>query len=309
MVRSLGEASRRKANDPFYGRMPKGGKGIVISAPITIEPDGSISARSEIDERELRRAVLFWDRIVFPSKNIIEFSEGPEIEYLMKAGILKRPKAQSTNSLGSAGHLFAEAHINAFLKLEALEPGAWSMSEGPSSFMLNQTSFTEGRGALAELYRAIPVPEKDVPLEDLLNFKLARRDEIVSLSLEIDSLFSRVSSSNDSVFELNRAVRKIDLRCADMIRVSRESHLKFTLSDLKVSFSAEIDSGNLIQNGVIGALAGLQFGMPISGAMVGGITSSLRVKVGMGATLERRKHNHTALNPYRFVWSLHKEAI
>lgn len=160
------------------------------------------------------------------------------------------------------------------------------------------------------MHRAIPLPERDVPLEDLLNFKEKRRDEIKSLTLELDGLFSRIINSADSDFELNRAIAEIDQKCSDVIIVGKESGVKFSLSDFSYGVSLEVNSTDLLTAGAAGAIMGSTFGLPLVGGAIGVAASTLKFKVSLGGKLQRSTEaNKLALSPYRVISSLINEPI
>ena len=307
----MGEAKRRKEKDPFYGRQPKAGKGIVVSPKITIDQKGGIFGNSFVDPVELRRAVLFWDRINKPSNNIIHFGLSGDEQFLNQCGVLKEKKIRADNISGRGGLIYARLHLEAFAQLEASEPGLWCMSEGESSFNLQaQGIYKQRRGALVELHRAIPLPKEDVPLADLLEFKERRRDEIKSLTLELDGLFSRISNGEDFDFELQRSISEIDQKCTDIIAVGRESNIRFSLSDFTFGVSLEFNSSNLLRDTAIGGLIGNTFGLPIVGGVIGAAASTISFKTGIGGKLERSNRNEKlALSPYRVVSRLINEPI
>ena len=90
----MGEAKRRKQSDPNFGRVPRQAvnRGLVVSPPIEIQ-DNSLFAKSwNLDPQELRFALLFWDRLVWPSSRTVHFPSGPDELFLEDAGILSRPK-------------------------------------------------------------------------------------------------------------------------------------------------------------------------------------------------------------------------
>lgn len=309
-VKIVGEAKRRKDLDPFYGKIPKVGKGIVVSPAVSIGANGSFTMLGGVDPVELRRAVLFWDRINRPTNNLIHIELSPDEKFLNECGILAEKNVRADFS-GMIGHGYAESHLGAFSALEAEEPGLWTLSEGPNSFNLEaDATFREGRGALVELHRAIPLPERDVPLEDLLNFKEKRRDEIKNLTLELDGLFSRIINSADSDFELNRAISEIDQKCSDVIIVGRESGIKFSLSDFSYGVSLEVNSTNLLTTGAAGFLFGSTIGLPLVGGAIGAAASTLKLNLSLGGKLQRStKASELALSPYRVVSSLIDEPI
>lgn len=155
-----------------------------------------------------------------------------------------------------------------------------------------------------ELYRSIPLPEADVPLEALLEFKEKRLDELRHLVLTIDQFYSDLLKAEDQVFELKRLSREIDFRCTDLIKVSKESGLKFRLSDLGVNFSGDIDLAKVLA-GALGLGFVTQSGL---GALVGG-TVGLGLKVGYGFSLGTTRDEKLKTSPFRFVASLHNEPI
>lgn len=308
----MGEAKRRKKVDPFYGKVPKAGKGIVVSPPITIGADGSLDLQGGgIDPVELRRAVLFWDRINKPKNNFISFGQSADEKFLAECGLLQEIDVRMSAASGRAGQIYAQLHLAAFSELEGREPGIWSMSEGETSFNLQAgEGFASGRGALVELHRAIPLPTGDVPLEDLLNFKETRRDELLRLTLEIDSLFSRITNAEDFEFELQRAIREIDQRCSDVIKVGKESNVSFSLSNFTYGVSMELNSTNLLVSGAAGAVMGTTIGLPVVGATIGAASSVIKFNVGLGGQLERsKKSRELALSPYRVVSRIINEPI
>lgn len=303
----MGEAKRRKERDPFYGKVPKQGKGIVISNPMEINASGGLHVKTtELEPIELRRAVLFWDRIEWPQSRLINISgSGAEVDYLTACGMMSRP--MSTISGGDMT-AFAKGHIQRFVDNERMEPGLWALSEGPSSFVFDQPNFNAGRAPLVELYRAIPLPDADVPLEAVLEFKQKRLDEVRHLSLEIDGFYSNLLKSEDQAFELQRLTSELEKRCVDIIRVAKESGLKFRLSDYGINFSGDVDVTKVLGGVIAGAALGTPVGLAQLGAIVGG-ACGLSIKIGGGFTLGRGNQDKLATSPFRFVASVHNEMI
>jgi hypothetical protein len=304
-------AKGRHETDPFLSMRPILRKGIVISSPITISQDGSLSLMGGMDPLELRRGVLFWDRIKKPQNNIFYYEPSEDEKFLASCGIFEELELRVNSVSGLIGFIYAHLHMSAFYELEKREPGLWAMSEGENSFNLKGGGvFSDARGALVELHRAIPLPTQDVPLAELLNFKEKRRDEIVLLTMELDGLFSRVIKAEDSQFELGRAVREIDQRCRDIVAVGKEANISFSLSDFNYGISLEFNSANLLSGGALGAIMGSSFGLPMVGAAIGAGVSTIKFSVGLGGRLERSKKSaELALSPYRVVSRLVNEPI
>ena len=63
------------------------------------------------------------------------------------------------------------------------------MAGEPEGLAFSQIEFRQARGALVELHNAIPVPDLNTPLEEILEFKFRRNDELNRLRLEMDNFF------------------------------------------------------------------------------------------------------------------------
>jgi hypothetical protein len=219
----MGEAKRRASHDPTYGRSPHRGRGLVISSPITI--DGStVTVRSgQLDSQELRFALLFWETLAWPLWRVLHVVGDPDASFLEAAEILRRPEYKFS---GAFENVIPAIQIRAFLDLDQQEPGRWALAQGLNSVLIKGLSLEAGRGAMVELYRAIPVPTREVPLNDILEFRVKRRDELVALRDEIDSLFVAISSANDKTLELQRHVARIDrIALIHCERLEREGSL------------------------------------------------------------------------------------
>ncbi|MCD7111598.1 hypothetical protein LRX75_21405 [Rhizobium sp. DKSPLA3] len=85
----MGEAKRRKASDANYGNPIRG---LIVSPPIDINKSRIYIKSHQIDRQELKAALLFFDKLVWPSSRAVHFGSGPEEEFLEAEGILARPE-------------------------------------------------------------------------------------------------------------------------------------------------------------------------------------------------------------------------
>ncbi|MBP0483979.1 DUF6236 family protein [Sagittula salina] len=321
----MGEAKHRKAIDPYYGKKPKYGRGILLSPPMVYDGKKVVLQSSSIDPGELRRSALFWDRLVWPDSAIISTGSNIDEEFLKAEGLLTRPRptrynqeaglggALSLTRLVSASDitvesrqvgLFVQQHVEEFLDLERAEPGQWTMAQGEGSLVMENEKFVKGRGQLVKLSRAIPLPDPGYPLQDLLEFKEKRQSEIIGLTHELDKFFSQVASAKDGDFELARLLRVVDRQCCDMIKVAKESKRRFRLGDL--SFSLSLDSfESAVKRVAAWEAAGIvATGLPIVGGVLGGATSLVSISRGIGAREITARDN-----PFRVVGTIHKELV
>lgn len=294
----MGEAKRRAANDSLYGKTPKSGRGLIISCPMEIKQGKLNLISSALDPQELRFSLLFWDKLVWPVNRAFYIEGGIEEEFLQSAGVLTRPEYSVS---GPVDQGLLSTYFAAFHDHERKEPGRWALAQGSNSLLIRGAPVVPGRGSLVDLHRAIPVPERDVPLDDILLFKEKRRDELIVLRTELDRFYEVVENSTDKPHAIASAVDVIDLACADVLKVSKEAGFPFSLSSLKLSFNADLKA---IGSAAAGYLLGAQ--LPTVEGVLGTVSAASTIGIGTdlfytAATLKK--------NPYRYVASFHERVF
>jgi hypothetical protein len=297
----MGEAKRRRQIDPTFGRVPKSAihRGLVVSPPIEIEGSKLFVRSTNLDPQELRFALLFWDRLAWPSSRAIHFGSGPDEAFLESAGILTRPE-YTFNGDGAQG--IARGQIQAYRDLERSEPGVWALAQGENSFLLKDGLIEEGKGALVELHRAIPVPTKEVPLAEILEFRQRRRDELLLLRYQLESFASEIDGSADKSSALQKRVTELDQACANLLAVGKEWQFPVHLSNLKASFN--LSPTKFLPSIAGGWKMGEPYGLTAAtaaAAIFGGV-STLDIKSDFGLRSAR-----LPASPYRYAYQLHEE--
>lgn len=267
-------------------------RGLVISAPIEVSSTGLRIKNTNLDPQELRFSLLFWDKLDYPSNNLIEVSPGPEADFLVSAGVLNRTHVNITSASG--GDILRLPLIRAFQILSEKEPGAWSVATGERSISFLDSELSDGRGALVGLHRAIPVPDKAVPLEDVLNFRRKRRSELLALRHHLETIYGRVSNAGDEALALNSETEALERAVMDYIKSIKGSRLKWRLADLTASVS--------LTKGTTVGMAAYAAGLPAISSILTGGMAALDIKTGAG--LSRGRSSET---PFRYVSSYHKE--
>ncbi len=128
----------------------------------------------------------------------------------------------------------ALGQILAFQQLDRCEPGQWSLAQGQTSLLVKNSLLSDGNGLYMELLRAVPVPNRDVPLQDILSFREKRSSELGSLQYEVEGLTTYLSQGSSNSSQLSRHIKKIDKSCLEAINASREMPFPIRLSNLKV---------------------------------------------------------------------------
>jgi hypothetical protein len=268
-------------------------RGLVISCPIKISGTALQVASSNLDLQELRFSLLFWDKLDYPTNNLIHIDLDPEGQFLESAGVLKRTNIRVTGS-GDMASGFLNAHVAAFRNLDARELGVWSLATGANSVSFPEADLDLGRGVIVSLHRAIPVPDKDVPIQDVLEFRARRRDELIALRHYLEDIYERIISAGDGALALEKEVERLQSAIDGHVRVSRESGFKLRLVDMDASL-------NFVPAVTTAAVTYLA-GTPLIASIIAGSAAALNVKIGPSL----KRHNATA-TPFKYVSSYHRE--
>lgn len=285
----MGEAKRRKENDANFGRVPKDARerGLVISVPMEIAGTSLTLKATRLDPQELRFSLLFWERLVWPFSRAIYLSNGPDEEFLTSAGVLSRPEYTFHGDIARG---MALTQFQAFQDLDRIEPGAWALAQGDSSFLYAEGFAELGKGALVELHRAIPIPREDVPLAEILEFRERRRDELVHLRFQLESFAEEIERSEERTIELQKRISELDRACANLLTLGKEWQFPVYLSGLKVSLS----------------LAPVKFLPALAGGLE--IRGTLRTSYGQRRCRPRRRYKYSR-NKRRLWASVSKTTI
>lgn len=297
----MGEAKRRKQGESNFGRVPKSAnyRGLVVSPPIEIEGGNMFVKSSSLDPQELRFALLFWDRLVWPSSRSVYFASNSDEVFLESAGILTRPDYTID---GNVAQGIARGQILAYQNLEHAEPGVWALAQGENSILWKAGLTNEGEGALLELHRAIPIPKQDVPLAEILEFRQRRHDELRLLRYQLESFVREIEGSIDKPLSLQKRIAELDQACANLLAVGREWQFPVYLSNMKASFS--LSPQKFLPAVAGGWKMGEPYGLMAAAAAAGlaGAVSTLDIKADYGLRSIKRP-----ANPYRYAYQIHQE--
>jgi len=297
----MGEAKRRKQTESNFGHVPKSSnyRGLVVCPPLEIEGTRLFAKSSNLDPQELRFALLFWDRLVWPSSRAVHFASGADELFLETAGILTRP---DYTIYGDVAQGIAKGQVQAYQDLERSQPGVWALAQGENSLLVKDALADEGKGALVELHRAIPIPTNDVPLAEILEFRHRRRDELLLLRYQLESFVSDIEESPDRSQALVRHVFEIDHACANLLTVGREWRFPVILSNIKASFS--LTPQKFLPAAALGWKIAEPYGLTAAtaAAAVAGAASTLEIKADYGLRSAK-----LPASPYRYAYKIHQE--
>lgn len=292
----MGEAKYRKANDPYYGKPKPTIKGIILSVPIETNGTEAFLKKTDLDDQDLRSTLLYWDRIAFPTSNIISIPGGQNVDYLASCGILQRRVYRFS---GDGVQSLIAAQYTALAELEDESPGSWSLGAGDNSLVINDGATYPDKGSILKLYNALPVPREDTPLAEILNFKQKRRPELLALRSHIDTLSAEIASKNDSVDELNRTLGDLDTACSNLYKVTQEYQLPFYLSNMSASLNFEATKATGTAIGVWASTTSL--GLGVTAATLASTVAAVATTIELKADIKLRSLKRDA-SPYKYVY-------
>ncbi|WP_433848580.1 DUF6236 family protein [Brucella pseudogrignonensis] len=271
--------------------------GLIIGGDISFDCVNavcSVGQNPEAFRQNLRRWSLFWDRLgVVYNANAIQVDH-PEFEFLINSGLLDIYDVHHQG--GELSSNVRAINTIAMDDLEKKETGEWAIDLSPGSLHAPHPLFrdwdtTPDRGILLQLHNVIPVPDKDVPLADILEFKEKRKTELLALRQHLDDLYLQIGNSHDPAFALNSKKNAIEQSANDAIKVMKEK-FPFRMSSQAVNFN--FLGGAAAAAGAFLAQSNLT--TILSNFLISGVT--------IGAALEW-KNRKAVGNPFTYVASYH----
>lgn len=268
-------------------------RGLVISVPMKFEGP-AVRISGALDPQELRSNLLFWDILEWPDPGFIQYGITPDAQFLIDSKIIQRTPV--TVPGGQLQDILLAAYRNGFRNVDQKEPGTWSIGGIENAISIDTADLENGRGILVRLYQAIPVPDREVPLQDILEFRERRRAELIALRCHLEDIYQKVINAGDGDLGLSTEVQKLELAIADQIKASKETGFKFR----PVSLNASL---NLIK-GVAVATGAIAIGLPTVGALMAGAGAA--ISIGPSTGLSWGKPTGT---PFRYISAFHKEVF
>jgi len=154
----------------------------------------------EIAAEIIRHWLLFWDEFNCPENSFFGTGLSPDLQYLEDLGLLQRNfvKMSGGISSGNIGKLFLAAQHITYAQLNNSEPGKWAVA---SSEVIVSTSTAPSfePSLIFDLTNAFQVPDKVVSLDDIIEFKEKRGDELAAFHSHLEEIYARITASRDVI--------------------------------------------------------------------------------------------------------------
>jgi hypothetical protein len=265
----------------------------VIAAPGIIRPleQGFVVERS-ISNEELRYYILYWDKVVIPGNNMVYIAV-PEEDELIASQAIVRPKVQFHGTY--QGNQFTEAILGCQAivaeKLMQDKTVDWVIHQIGDSLTLPPNFVTQRDTIRVTLVNVLPVPNAEIPIQEILKFKQNRKDELTELHDSIDELYFEVLNSPDKSLATKKAVLRFQSAIQNIDKTAHEGFKKTRKYDLSVELN--LDGKDIIAGASAGTLIGFfggGFSIPIA-AVIGAVVPMIKINAKANYTFEPAKRN------------------
>lgn len=191
------------------------------------------------DSITIRRAAMYWDRIDNPTSNAVHIALSKDEELLLQAGVLQRTTFNVMHGGGivSASDVMFAPPVWALREHHVKEPGQWALGQSGVRLDIAASESKQTRALEVDLYQALPVPAADVPIDDILQFKSRRKDELGAFRGAMDKLYERATIAPDSLRANDSVLSEIERELSTVNRVVSETRWKRIMTSLKVDIS------------------------------------------------------------------------
>lgn len=254
-------------------------KGLIIPSGTTIsDSENSTQIGGGIDPALIRNWVMFWDEFICPDNNFISTGLPPDLDFLQQNNLLARNRVPFSGSISSGdfGKLFLAAQEITYMQKNAEEPGKWSMAQSEEIIKGQRKSQGTEACLIFELINSIQLPDRLVPINEILEFKKKRRDELSAFHSYLEDVYFRISESKDIPRAKTHELAKLESAISEYNQTVREKFQNRLLSSLRIV----LDRSLITSAGMAMGAASLapSIGLPAlgAGAMVGSASFAIQ---------------------------------
>ncbi|PMG69107.1 DUF6236 family protein [Vibrio lentus] len=203
-------------------------RGVIITPNYSVLNNGhGLQMNGSVEPTNLRNYLLFWDKIDYPTNNMIHIGGGQDIDFLIEEGFAKSTPVQFRELRGDQnGYLPLATQMVAYEENNKNEDEEWAIAQ-PTNNLIVPAEYAKKQGCLEfELYNAIQIPTGDIPLNEVIEFKNKRLPELLALRDAMDLIVDDIVSNQDIPKRKNKAISKLHRDLNDFNRVMKETGFK-----------------------------------------------------------------------------------
>ncbi|ARC94703.1 hypothetical protein B6A42_24970 [Vibrio coralliilyticus] len=247
----------------------------IIAAPVAVNArdNNEFSLSVGMSNEKLRYYLLYWDDIVIPTNSLMHFGIENE-DLLIEQGLIRRPSVWLNQIGGDGGKSLLHAQAIVAEALMGMEPGKWVFMQDGDRLHLSDEHSELRNNLTLDIANIMPVPPGNTPLEDILEFKLQRKDQLGELWYYLDNLCLQVQREPDRALAQSTATHEFGKAIEASMRVTKEKWRGFHLTNFKASVS--MDYKNIMTGG---AAEYLSHTVPAFDALPQGVAAILGIAV------------------------------
>jgi hypothetical protein len=254
-------------------------RGVVFSACELFKIENGTGFRTGrwITPVEINYLSLYWDKLVSPTNNILNAGLQNE-EELIKCGLLTRPVYKRYGLIrgDDMAEFYAETHAKTIDILRHNEGNVdWRMYFLNDQINIQPELSRQAEVIRFEIFNLLPVPNVDVNLQEILEFKERRKPELVALHAYLDELYLDIKNSGDLNLQRAKALSGLKKAIMDLDTLNHEtwrSPIKFNIT---TSFEFDFSQA---YGAIFGGIAA--FAAPPPYDLLGGLGSVVSVLGG-----------------------------
>ncbi len=267
-------------------------RGIIASPAIVVPTNDYFDVTRVISSEELRFLVLYWDEVLIPYTNCFHMGFPEEVDFL-NCGAIKRPVVYMPEN-SAAGMALDIMKCQGLLAKELVKDKEfdWVLHQlGDETYLLNDFSIDK-QVLRFEMVNQLPSPQSDVPINEILEFKERRMDEIIALHDSLDELYLDTLSQPDLNLASKKSIKNLQTSIDSLNKTTKERFKNTKKFDLSTELN--LDYKSLVSGSVLGAI--YEHLTPggddlILAATLGVLASSIKLSAKMTSTFNPAKDN------------------
>lgn len=209
---------------------------LILQDGLGLSPNGTQISFTWGDIKGLRSKILYWDGIINLDSGIVQADERPGIGKLKSCGLYEDAyiKIEGPGDLNSLITIATRKKIKELLADKTIN---YSMSDLSEKIFIDSGDAVQTGGSLLHLMNSLPVISDTIPIDEILEFRFKRQDMHRNLINKINELEINVSDSENPGSSLKKAIHEIDVSCAELIQVYKESKFQWASGSVGINFN------------------------------------------------------------------------
>lgn len=217
-------------------------RGLLLTRPLSFNT-GSMSVLGDFDPLAIRYALLYLDEICIPINRVVLFDLSDELRTLKKEGFVRslQPREEKNKSFdfdsSEMEGLIKKSYKRCFDELNENKHESWMVHQSVKT-ALDEDNELSHSGELLTFINSLPMPAKDFPIGDLLDFREKRNDERLELLNAISTLRLNVLTSENKNEAIQKGLLEIEKSIINITKTLKERKKGMYLTDFSLDFSS-----------------------------------------------------------------------